>query len=85
MINKIDKDKEYDLVIKLIKAYQSRWVLKETILHNEEISNIYTTLKEQITENVRTESLLKEVYNLSDEDKQKLITLSNQIKDAKKQ
>ena len=27
---------EYELVIKLIKAYQSRWILKETILHNRE-------------------------------------------------
>ena len=74
--------KEFNLSRQQVKDINGRYV-KETILHNEEISNIYTTLKEQITENVRKESLLKEVYNLSDEDKQKLITLANQIKEAK--
>ena len=75
---------DFNLHRKQIKDINGRYVTK-SILHNEEISNIYTTLKDQITENVRKEYLLKEVYNLSEEDKQKLITLANQIKEAKKQ
>ena len=75
---------DFNLHRKQIKDINGRYVT-QSILHNEEISNIYDTLKEQITENVRKEYLLKEVYNLSEEDKQKLITLANQIKQAKKQ
>ena len=75
---------DFNLHRKQIKDINGRYVT-QSILHNEEISNIYTTLKDQITENVRKEYLLKEVYNLSEEDKQKLITLANQIKEAKKQ
>ncbi len=73
---------EFNLHRQQIKDINGRYV-KKSILHNEEITNIYDTLKEQITENVRKECLLKEVYSLSDEDKQKLITLANQIKEAK--
>ena len=53
------------------------------VYHNDEISNIYSTLKEQIHINTEKEMLLKEVSNLSEEDKQKLITLATQIKEGK--
>ena len=53
-----------------------------TILHNEEVSNIYNTLKEQVRDNIRKEDLLQQVVNLSEEDRQKVLTLANQIKGA---
>ena len=66
---------------KELKNIKGRYVTT-TILHNEEISNIYNTLKEQVRDNIRKEDLLQQVVNLSEEDRQKVLTLANQIKET---
>ena len=66
---------------KELKDINGRYVTT-TILHNEEVSNIYNTLKEQVRDNIRKEDLLQQVVNLSEEDRQKVLTLANQIKEA---
>ena len=66
---------------KELKDINGRYVTT-TILHNEEVSNIYNTLKEQVRDNIRKEDLLQQVVNLSEEDRQKVLTLANQIKGA---
>ena len=66
---------------KELKNIKGRYVTT-TILHNEEVSNIYNTLKEQVRDNIRKEDLLQQVVNLSEEDRQKVLTLANQIKGA---
>ena len=66
---------------KELKDINGRYVTT-TILHNEEVSNIYNTLKEQVRDNIKKEDLLQQVVNLSEEDRQKVLTLANQIKGA---
>ena len=66
---------------KELKDINGRYVTT-TILHNEEVSNIYNTLKEQVRDNIRKEDLLQQVVNLSEEDRQKVLSLANQIKGA---
>ena len=66
---------------KELKDINGRYVTT-TILHNEEVSNIYNTLKEQVRDNIRKEDLLQQVVNLSEEDRQKVLTLANQIKES---
>ena len=66
---------------KELKDINGRYVTT-TVLHNEEVSNIYNTLKEQVRDNIRKEDLLQQVVNLSEEDRQKVLTLANQIKGA---
>ena len=66
---------------KELKDINGRYVTT-TILHNEEVSNIYNTLKEQVRDNIKKEDLLQQVVNLSEEDRQKVLTLANQIKES---
>ena len=66
---------------KELKDINGRYVTT-TVLHNEEVSNIYNTLKEQVRDNIRKEDLLQQVVNLSEEDRQKVLTLANQIKES---
>ena len=73
--------KEFNLSRQQVKDINGRYVTT-TILHNEEVSNIYNTLKEQVRYNIRKEDLLQQVDNLSEEDRQKVLTLANQIKES---
>ena len=51
-------------------------------MENDSIDGIYNTLKEQVRDNIRKEDLLQQVVNLNEEDRQKVLTLANQIKGA---
>ena len=60
------------------KDIKGRYVTT-TVLHNEEISNIYTTLKEQVYDNIKKENLLQQFINLSSEDQSKVLTQTTQL------
>ena len=44
------------------------------VYHNEEISNIYNTLKEQVSKNIEVENTLQKFIKLSPEDRSKVLT-----------
>ena len=54
-----------------------------TILHNEEISDIYDTLKEQVSKNIKIENTLQEFIKLSPEDQSKVLIKASQLMEVK--
>ena len=56
--------------------------LTTTILHNEEISDIYNTLKEQVYDNIKKENLIQQLVNLSEEDIPKVLTQLKQLQEV---
>ena len=71
----------FNLHRKELKDINGRYVTT-TILHNEEISDIYDTLKEQVSKNIKIENTLQEFIKLSPEDQSKVLTKAAQLKEA---
>ena len=85
MKNKIyiihENDEGVEPLRKELKDINGRYVTT-TILHNEEISDIYDTLKEQVSKNIKIENTLQEFVKLSPEDQSKVLTKAAQLKEA---
>ena len=72
----------FNLHRKELKDINGRYVTT-TILHNEEISDIYDTLKEQVSKNIKIENTLQEFIKLSPEDQSKVLTKASQLMEVK--